>query len=87
MYRTPDESEQPRGNAAADFIQAQASPACGFQGRMVLKRSSASEMSCLTPGKQNTLSVNQNEASPVSPDPLVIHWAVKSLLTRNLGMC
>lgn len=38
-------------------------------------------MSCLTPEKQNTLSVNQDKASPASPDPLVIHWAVKPLLT------
>lgn len=90
MYRTPDESEQLHENAAADFIQAQnerASRACGFRGRKVLKRSSTSEMSCLTPEKQNTLSVNQDKASPASSDPLVIHWAVKPLLTRDLGMC
>jgi hypothetical protein len=29
----------------------------------------------------------QDKGSPASPDPLVIHWAVKLWLTRNLGMC
>ena len=44
-------------------------------------------MSYLTPEKQNTLSLNQDKGSPASPDPLVIHWAVKLWLTRNLVMC